>query len=122
MRVAHDNGVEAVITSAYDTLFTTCSGRSGVGIVLAGFTVTTSAGACSSILPKRRLRAAKASSAATKSSWSKSGQSVGRRIVFGVGRLPDEIVAQAHLAAGADDEVGIGQVARVEMPADQHPR
>src|ERR1700732_4140591 len=34
---------------------------------------------------------------------------------FGVGELPEEEVAQAHFAAGADEEVGVGIVAGIEM-------
>ena len=35
-----------------------------------------------------------------------------------VGRLPHQEIRQPLLAAGADDEVGIGQIGRIEMPAD----
>ena len=34
---------------------------------------------------------------------------------FGVGDLPEEKIADAHFAAGADEKIGIGQVGGVEM-------
>ena len=34
---------------------------------------------------------------------------------FGVGDLPEEKIADAHFAAGADEQIGIGNVAGVEM-------
>ena len=37
---------------------------------------------------------------------------------FAVGRLPQQEVGQPLLAAGADDEVGIGQIGRVEVLAE----
>src|ERR1017187_6474396 len=33
---------------------------------------------------------------------------------FAIGRLPEQKVRQALLAAGADDEIGIGQIGRIE--------
>ena len=33
---------------------------------------------------------------------------------FGIGRLPEQEIRQAHLARGADDEIGIGKAGRVE--------
>src|SRR5713101_8408489 len=37
---------------------------------------------------------------------------------LGVSRLPKQEVAQAHLAAGADDQIEFGEVAGVEMPVN----
>src|SRR5688500_16965892 len=37
---------------------------------------------------------------------------------FGVGNLPKEEIADAHFSAGADEEVGIGNVTGVEMLGD----
>ena len=34
---------------------------------------------------------------------------------FGVGNLPEEEIADAHFAAGADEEIGIGKIGGVEM-------
>ena len=34
---------------------------------------------------------------------------------FGIGDLPEEVVGDAHLARGADEQVGIGHVAGVEV-------
>ena len=39
-------------------------------------------------------------------------------VELGVGRLPDQEVRQALLAAGPDDEVRVGQADRVERRAD----
>ena len=40
-------------------------------------------------------------------------------VELGVGGLPDEEVREALLAAGADDEVRVGQAGRVERAADR---
>ena len=37
---------------------------------------------------------------------------------FAVGRLPEQKIRQPLLAAGADDEIGIGNVRRVEIAAE----
>ena len=39
----------------------------------------------------------------------------GRHDELGVGDLPEEEVAHAHLAAGPDEEVGVGVLVGVEM-------
>ena len=41
---------------------------------------------------------------------------------FGIGALPQEIVRQALLAAGADQQIGIGNADGVEVAADQFRR
>src|SRR5579884_505877 len=38
-----------------------------------------------------------------------------RYVNFRVRQLPQEEVAEAHLAAGADHKIGVGKMARVEM-------
>src|SRR5690606_23874239 len=40
-------------------------------------------------------------------------------VVFGIGTLPDQEVAQAEFPACADDQIRVGQVASVEVMADQ---
>src|SRR5579883_1735424 len=47
------------------------------------------------------------------------GPQDGRGVVLAVGRLPDEEVAQAHLARRPDHQVGIGQLRGVEIAAEQ---
>ena len=37
---------------------------------------------------------------------------------LGVGDLPQKIVGDAHLARGADEQIGVGHVRRVEMAVD----
>src|SRR5690349_17919545 len=39
-------------------------------------------------------------------------------VIFRVSRLPDEVIAEPHLARRADDEIGVGQVAGVERAGD----
>src|SRR5438874_1901856 len=46
------------------------------------------------------------------------GPQGGRGVVFGVGRLPDEEIAQAHLACRAHDQVGIGQARGEQVLGD----
>src|ERR1022692_538570 len=40
-------------------------------------------------------------------------------IDFRIRQLPEQEVAQAHFSAGANDQVGIGQIASVEVVADR---
>ena len=42
-----------------------------------------------------------------------------RHVDLGVGDLPEEVVRDAHLAARADEEVGVGQTGRVETRLDR---
>ncbi len=42
----------------------------------------------------------------------------GSDVDLGVGELPEKKIAQAHFAAGADDEIGVGQVTGVEVLRD----
>ena len=46
------------------------------------------------------------------------GPERGRDDKFGVGDLPEEEVAQAHFATGANEQIGVGQVAGVEVLGD----
>ena len=41
---------------------------------------------------------------------------------FAIGRLPQQEIRQPLLAAGADDQIGIGQIGRVEKTADRFGR
>ena len=66
----------------------------------------------------RRTRGGRRRSA----SGPKSGQRTSRRVELGVGRLPDQEVREALLAAGPDDEVGVGQAGRVQRRRDRRPR
>ena len=69
---------------------------------------------CPAYRPNRRWRRANSSRASSKASGPKSGQRVVAEVELGVGRLPDEEVREALLAAGPDDEVGVGQAGRVQ--------
>ena len=40
-------------------------------------------------------------------------------VVFAVGRFPEEEVRRAQLTRGADDEIGIGHVRRIEIVAER---
>src|SRR5882724_13705226 len=35
---------------------------------------------------------------------------------FSIGDLPEQKIADAHLAAGTDQQIGIGQAIRIQMP------
>ena len=52
---------------------------------------------------------------ARRSSGPKSGHSAVREVQLGVGALPEQEVRQALLAAGADDQLGVAHVGRVEV-------
>ena len=62
--------------------------------------------------PKRRSRRAKSDTAAARSSPVKSGHGVSLNAELGVGRLPQQEIAQALLAARADEEIDVGHVGR----------
>src|SRR6267154_6614358 len=46
------------------------------------------------------------------------GPELGSDVHLGVGELPEEKIREAHFAGGADEEVGVGVVAGVEMFAE----
>ena len=45
--------------------------------------------------------------------FAKIGPERGRHHQFGVGNLPQEKIAHAHFAAGADEHIRVGPLARV---------
>src|SRR5688572_9313861 len=46
------------------------------------------------------------------------GPEFGGDVHLGVGKLPEEEIGETHLAGGADEEVGVGVIASVEMFAE----
>ena len=69
--------------------------------------------------PNRRSRAANAASASRRSSRAEVGPERVGEDELGVGRLPEHEVRDPELAGGADQQVDLGQLGRVEARRDR---
>ena len=72
--------------------------------------------------PKRRVRLANSAGRRRRRPARSPARATSDMYQLGVGRLPDEEVREAVLAAGPDHEVGVGQAGRIEGLGDRRPR